>query len=58
MLLAAVVGGLGPSIVASFVSLLVYDFFFVEPRYTFTVTKPQDVLSLVVFLLVACSRAS
>ncbi|MCC6847772.1 MAG: DUF4118 domain-containing protein [Deltaproteobacteria bacterium] len=53
VLLVAVVAGLGPSIVASFVSLLVYDFFFVDPRFTFTVTKSQDVLSLLVFLLVA-----
>ena len=53
VLLVAVSVGLGPSILASFVSLLVYDFFFVDPRYTFTVTKPQDVLSLLVFLLVA-----
>jgi two-component system, OmpR family, sensor histidine kinase KdpD len=53
VLLTAVVGGLGPSIVAAILSLLVYDFFFVEPLYTFTVTKPQDVLSLLVFLVVA-----
>ncbi len=53
VLLVAVVAGLGPSIAASFLSLLVYDFFFVDPRYTFTVTKPQDVLSLLAFLLVA-----
>jgi len=53
VLLAALVGGLGPSIVAAVASLLVYDFFFVEPRYTFTVTKPQDILSLVTFLVVA-----
>ncbi len=53
VLLVAVVAGLGPSVVASFVSLLIYDFFFVDPRFTLTVTKPQDVLSLLVFLLVA-----
>ncbi|MCC7536732.1 MAG: DUF4118 domain-containing protein [Deltaproteobacteria bacterium] len=53
VLLVAVVAGLGPSVVASFVSLLVYDFFFVDPRFTLTVTKPQDLLSLIVFLLVA-----
>jgi len=50
---AAVVGGLGPSLAAAVTSLLVYDFFFVEPRFTFTVTKPQDILSLVAFLFVA-----
>jgi len=53
VLLAAVVGGLGPSIAAALASLFVYDFFFVEPHFTFTVTKPQDILSLVTFLVVA-----
>src|SRR5262245_6902315 len=53
VLLSAVVGGLGPSIYASVLGLFVYDFFFVDPRFTFTVTKPQDLLSLFVFLLVA-----
>jgi PAS domain S-box-containing protein len=53
VLLAAVAGGLGPSIGAAILSLFVYDFFFVEPHYTFSVTKPQDILSLVTFLVVA-----
>jgi PAS domain S-box-containing protein len=53
VLLSAVVGGLGPSILASLLGLLVWDFFFVEPRLTLTVTQPQDLLSLAVFLLVA-----
>jgi two-component system sensor histidine kinase KdpD len=53
VLMTAVVSGLGPSIAASVLSLLVYDFFFVEPRFTFTVTKPQDILSLWTFLVVA-----
>jgi two-component system, OmpR family, sensor histidine kinase KdpD len=53
VLFSAVVGGLGPSIMAAIVSLLVYDVFFVEPLYTFTVTKPQDLLSLFAFLVVA-----
>jgi two-component system sensor histidine kinase KdpD len=53
VLLSAVLGGLGPSITAAIASLFVYDFFFVEPHFTFTVTKPQDILSLVTFLVVA-----
>jgi two-component system sensor histidine kinase KdpD len=52
VLVTAVVGGLIPSIVASVLGLLVYDFFFVQPVYTFTVTKPQDVVSLIVYLIV------
>src|SRR5262245_8559390 len=53
VLLSALIGGLGPSIFASVLGLLLHDFFFVEPRLTLTVTKPQDLLSLFVFLLVA-----
>jgi two-component system, OmpR family, sensor histidine kinase KdpD len=52
VLVTAVTGGLLPSILASILGLLVYDFFFVQPLYTFTVTKPQDVVSLAVYLIV------
>ncbi|HYR96369.1 MAG TPA: DUF4118 domain-containing protein, partial [Candidatus Binatus sp.] len=53
VLFTAVLCGLGPSIVAAVASVLVYDFFFVDPLHTFTVTKPQDLLSLFVYLVVA-----
>ncbi|MGH7895315.1 MAG: DUF4118 domain-containing protein, partial [Candidatus Binatia bacterium] len=53
IVVSAITTGLGPSIAASVVALLVYDFFFVEPYYTFTVAKPQDILSLGMFLVVA-----
>jgi two-component system, OmpR family, sensor histidine kinase KdpD len=53
VLFSAVTWGLGPSILASILSLLVYDFFFVEPIFTFTVANPQDILALVVFLITA-----
>jgi PAS domain S-box-containing protein len=53
VLFTAVAAGLGPSIIAACLSVLVYDFVFVDPIYTFTVTQPQDVLSLFVFLVVA-----
>jgi PAS domain S-box-containing protein len=53
VLCAAVWCGLGPSILAAVASVLVYDFVFVDPLYTFSVSQPQDVVSLVVFLAVA-----
>jgi two-component system, OmpR family, sensor histidine kinase KdpD len=53
VLFSAVTWGLGPSILASILSLLAYNFFFVEPIYTFTVANPQDILSLVIFLITA-----
>ena len=53
VLCTAATAGLGPSLLASLASFLAYDWFFVHPIHTFTVTKPQDVLSLVTFLVVA-----
>lgn len=53
VLFAAVWGGLGPSLAASAISLFVYDFFFVEPVFTLTVTKPHDLVLMSVFLIVA-----
>jgi two-component system sensor histidine kinase KdpD len=53
VLFAAVWGGLGPSLFASVVGLLVYDFFFVDPIFTLTVTKPHDIVLMCVFLIVS-----
>jgi two-component system, OmpR family, sensor histidine kinase KdpD len=53
VLFSAIAWGLGPSIFASILSMLAYNFFFVPPVYTFTVASPQDLLALIVFLIVA-----
>jgi two-component system, OmpR family, sensor histidine kinase KdpD len=53
VLLTAVWFGLWPSIYASLLGLLVYDFFFVQPLHTFSIASPQDVLAIFVFLVVA-----
>ncbi|HLK12936.1 MAG TPA: ATP-binding protein [Candidatus Binatia bacterium] len=53
VLLSAVVGGLEASVVASVLSVLVYDFFFTAPFYSLRMTDPQDYLSLGAFLVVA-----
>lgn len=45
--------GLWTSIYASVLSVLIYDFFFVNPLYTFTISSPQDILDLTIFLVVA-----
>jgi two-component system sensor histidine kinase KdpD len=45
--------GLMPSLFASLLSVLAYNFFFLPPLYTFTITEPENVLALIAFLLVA-----
>lgn len=56
--LTAVVGaaaryGLGPSLLASVAASLCYNFFFMPPVYTFTITDPTNVAAFFFFMLVA-----
>jgi two-component system sensor histidine kinase KdpD len=53
VLLIAVSFGVGPAIFASFLSFLTYNFFFIQPLYTFTIAEPFELLALVIFLIVA-----
>src|SRR5262249_45149188 len=56
--LTAVVGvavryGLMPSLFASVISSLAYNFFFLPPIYTFTITDPNNVAAFLFFIVVA-----
>ena len=53
VLIVAVRHGVWPSIYASFLSFLVFNFFFTEPLYSFKVSHEGDVATLVFFLLMA-----
>jgi two-component system sensor histidine kinase KdpD len=52
---AAVVGGLISGLAASLLSFLALNFFFTPPFHTFVVTKAEDLIALVVFLLVSAT---
>jgi two-component system sensor histidine kinase KdpD len=43
--------GTGPSLFSSVISLLTFDFFFTEPRYSLTMRHPHDIINVVVFFL-------
>jgi two-component system sensor histidine kinase KdpD len=45
--------GLGPSLLASVVASLAYNFFFLPPVHTFTIAEPTNVAAFFFFLLVA-----
>lgn len=53
VLLVAIRHGLWPSIYASLLSFLIFNFFFTAPVYTFKVSEEGDVATLVFFLLMA-----
>ncbi len=50
---AAVRQGLRPALLAAGLAFLVYNYLFLEPRYSFVIGSPTDILTLFVFLAVA-----
>jgi two-component system sensor histidine kinase KdpD len=50
---AALRYGSGPAVLASILAFLAFDWFFVEPRSTFTVHDPAEWLALLMFLVTA-----
>jgi two-component system sensor histidine kinase KdpD len=53
VLASAITYGLWPALAASLASTLAYNFFFLPPLYTFTITDPQNVIALFFFAVVA-----
>jgi two-component system sensor histidine kinase KdpD len=53
VMFCAVTSGWWNALGAAVLAFLAYDFFFVEPRYTFTIRDPEEWLALVIFLVVA-----
>ena len=45
--------GLRASLTASFAAAMAYNFFFLPPIYTFTISDPQNVVTLMVLIIVA-----
>jgi len=58
VLFTAVSFGVWPAIYASLLSFLTYNFFFIEPIYTFTIAEPYELLALLIFLVVAVFTAA
>jgi two-component system sensor histidine kinase KdpD len=53
VLIVAARTGVGPSLLASLLSFLAFNFFFTRPYYTFKVADESDVVTLLFFLLIA-----
>lgn len=55
VVLCALGFGRASALAAALLSFLGYNFFFIEPIYTFTIAKPHELFALVVFLFVAAT---
>lgn len=53
VLISSLYGGLGPAFYAAFLGILAFDFFFVPPYLSFTVSDLRYLISFAVFLAVA-----
>jgi two-component system sensor histidine kinase KdpD len=58
VLFNGVLFGTRAAVIASFASFAGYNFFFIEPVYTFTVAQPQELFALLIFLAVAVLTGS
>jgi two-component system, OmpR family, sensor histidine kinase KdpD len=53
VLISGITYGLWPSLFASLMTVLIYDFFFLPPVYSLTVASSQDLLNLILFGITA-----
>lgn len=58
VLLVALLGGVAPAALSALLSGLLLNYFFVEPRHTFTMAEPDSAVTIVVLLLVAVAVAA
>ena len=52
VVISAVFFGRGPSIVSSFLSVLAFDFFFIQPRFSFAVSDTEYIVTFIGFMTV------
>lgn len=50
---SALIGGIGPALVASAVAAVLLNFFFTHPVHTLTISDPSNIVALCAFVLVA-----
>lgn len=58
VLIVALLGGVAPAALSAVLSGLLLNYFFVNPRYSFTIADPDSALTIVVLLVVAVAVAA
>ena len=53
VVICSLVGGFWPALAAAVAASLLLNFYFAEPLHTLTISQPENVLALVVFVLIA-----
>ncbi len=58
VLICALRFGMSAAVSASILSFFAYNFFFIDPRHTFTIARPHELFALLIFLAVAIVTGS
>ncbi len=58
VLVVALLGGVAPAVLSALLSGLLLNYFLIEPRYTFTISQPDNAITTVVLLAVAIAVAA
>jgi two-component system sensor histidine kinase KdpD len=53
VVICSLIGGFWPALATAVAASILLNFFFAEPIHTFTISEPQNVLALIVFVLIA-----
>lgn len=58
VLAVSMLGGIGPAALSAVVSGLLLNYFFTDPRFTFTISEPDNLITMLVLLMVAIAVAA
>ena len=58
VLAVSMLGGIGPAALSAVVSGLLLNYFFTDPRFTFTINEPDNLITILVMLVIAIAVAA
>ncbi|MGV9858798.1 DUF4118 domain-containing protein [Gordonia sp. NPDC003425] len=58
VLAVSLLGGVGPAALSALVSGLLLNYFFTDPRFTFTIAEPDNLITLLVMFVIAIAVAA
>ncbi|WP_238418726.1 DUF4118 domain-containing protein [Gordonia sp. 'Campus'] len=58
VLAVSMLGGIAPAALSAVVSGLLLNYFFTDPRFTFTISQPDNLITILVLLLIAVAVAA
>ncbi|WP_375478483.1 DUF4118 domain-containing protein [uncultured Jatrophihabitans sp.] len=53
VVVSSLIGGFYPGLLSAVAASLLLNYYFVEPRHTFTISEPSNIVAVVIFLLIA-----